>query len=156
MAGISDNAAPEITDLCPLLQVFDMLESVRFYCTHLGFQIDAQSPMIETPYPHFNWALLKRGAVQLMLNTAYEGGDRPPSRDTSRIAAHADTILYFGCPRRRRRLSAAEGGRSRNRSARRRAVRNEAALLLRSRRLRHLPAMARVSNFEHMLHRKFA
>ncbi len=96
MSGIS--VAPEITDLCPLLQVFDMLESVRFYCTHLGFTIDAQSPAIETPYPHFNWALLKRGAVQLMLNTAYEGGDRPASRDAARIAAHADTILYFGCP----------------------------------------------------------
>ena len=96
MTGMS--AVPEITDLCPLLQVYDMLEAVRFYCTHLGFEIEAQSPVIETPYRHFNWALLKRGAVQLMLNTAYEGGDRPPTREAGRIAAHADTILYFGCP----------------------------------------------------------
>jgi glyoxylase I family protein len=89
---------PEIIEVRLLIQVFDMLESVRFYCTHLGFEIDAQSPMIETPYPHFNWALLTRGAVQLMLNTAYEGDSRPRSRDAGRVAAHADTILYFGCP----------------------------------------------------------
>jgi catechol 2,3-dioxygenase-like lactoylglutathione lyase family enzyme len=98
MAGMSGNAASEIVELCPLIQVFDMLESVRFYCTQLGFGIAAQSPMIETPYAHFNWALLQRGAVQLMLNTAYEGAERPPSRDAPRVAAHADTILYFACP----------------------------------------------------------
>jgi glyoxylase I family protein len=33
-----------------------------------------------------------------MLNTAYDPGDvRPPTPDASRVAAHEDTILYFGC-----------------------------------------------------------
>jgi glyoxylase I family protein len=33
-----------------------------------------------------------------MLNNAYEDNIRPPSPDPSRIAAHADTFLYFSCP----------------------------------------------------------
>ncbi len=32
-----------------------------------------------------------------MLNTAYEADERPPVRDPSRIAAHGDTCLFFGC-----------------------------------------------------------
>jgi glyoxylase I family protein len=88
----------QITELCPLIQVFDMLESVRFYREHLGFEIAQQSPVIEEPYGHFNWALLKRDAMSLMLNTAYEADERPASRDTVYRSAHADTALYFGCP----------------------------------------------------------
>lgn len=88
----------QITELCPLIQVFDMLELVRFYREHLGFEIAQQSPVIEEPYKHFNWALLKRDAVSLMLNTAYEAVERPASRDAARRSAHGDTILYFGCP----------------------------------------------------------
>ena len=33
-----------------------------------------------------------------MLNTAYESDTRPPAPDPSRVAAHNDTALYFGCP----------------------------------------------------------
>jgi glyoxylase I family protein len=88
----------EIAGLCPLLQVFDMLESVRFYEKYLGFEVIAKSPLIEQPYVHFNWAQLKRGSIELMLNTAYEGADRPASREPARVAVHDDTILYFGCP----------------------------------------------------------
>ena len=89
---------PHLTDLCPLLQVFDMLESVRFYREHLGFGVALQSPLVERPYPHFNWALLKRGDTQLMLNTAYEADRRPAGRDAARCASHRDTGLFFGCP----------------------------------------------------------
>jgi glyoxylase I family protein len=81
-----------------MIQVFDMLESVRFYREHLGFEIDRQSPTLDQPYEHFNWALLKRGDVALMLNTAYEGDQRPASRDLDRRTAHEDTVLYFSCP----------------------------------------------------------
>ena len=88
---------PKFVDLCPLIQVYDMLESVLFYTSCLGFTIKKQSPMESDPYPHFNWCLLKRGDVELMLNTAYEGGERPATRDPARTAAHADTTLYFRC-----------------------------------------------------------
>jgi len=33
-----------------------------------------------------------------MLNTAYEAPDRPATADSVRVAAHADTTLYFSCP----------------------------------------------------------
>jgi uncharacterized glyoxalase superfamily protein PhnB len=89
---------PSITGLCPLIQVYDMDEAIAFYRDYLGFEVALQSPVLERPYRHFNWALLRRGSVQLMLNTAYEADDRPPARDTSRQVAHGDTILYFDCP----------------------------------------------------------
>jgi len=75
-----------------------MLESVKFYCEHLGFEVASQAPLFEQPYPHFNWALLKRGDVELMLNTAYEADERPAARDALAAAAHRDTALYFSCP----------------------------------------------------------
>jgi catechol 2,3-dioxygenase-like lactoylglutathione lyase family enzyme len=81
-----------------MIQVFDMLESVRFYREHLGFEIEKQSPLFEQPYEHFNWALLKRGDVELMINTAYDADRRPASRDAARSSAHRDTALYFACP----------------------------------------------------------
>src|SRR5256885_10091736 len=48
---------------------------------------------------HFGWALLRLDDVELMLNTAYDEGERPAAPDAARIDAHHDTCLYFGCPR---------------------------------------------------------
>ena len=80
--------------LAPLLQVFDMPTSIAFYVDLLGFEIIHQSK----PGPDFGWALLELEGTQLMLNTAYDEGERPPIPDPARVAAHADTIIYFGCP----------------------------------------------------------
>ena len=88
---------PRLSGLRPLLQVFDMLESVRFYREHLGFEVAQQSPWLERPYPHFNWALLKTDDVQLMLNTASEADERPAKREAVRCASHRDVGLFFGC-----------------------------------------------------------
>lgn len=33
----------------------------------------------------------------MMLNTAFDAGERPPSPDPGRVAGHADTALYFAC-----------------------------------------------------------
>jgi catechol 2,3-dioxygenase-like lactoylglutathione lyase family enzyme len=74
-----------------------MLESVRFYREHLGFEIAQQSPRVEQPYPHFNWALLKRGDAEFMLNTAYEADERPTKREAARCATHRDVELFFSC-----------------------------------------------------------
>lgn len=88
---------PKFVDLCPLIQVYDMLESLLFYSACLGFKLKEQSPMESEPYPHFTWALIKRGDVQLMLNTAYDAHARPAARDEARTIAHADTMFYLGC-----------------------------------------------------------
>jgi uncharacterized glyoxalase superfamily protein PhnB len=72
-----------------------MPTSIRFYRDVLGFTVIQRS---QEPAEHFDWALLRLGDAELMLNTAYESGHRPPSRDPSRLSGHEDMALYFGCP----------------------------------------------------------
>lgn len=86
--------AIDVVGLAPLLQVFDMPTSIAFYCDVLSFQIVHTS----RPGPHFGWALLRLGDVELMLNTAYESHARPAQPDPLRRVGHGDTILYFRCP----------------------------------------------------------
>ena len=81
--------------LCPLLQVFDMPTSLRFYRDVLGFEIVNTSPGSED---QVDWVWLKLGECNLMLNTAYEQDDRPSWPESGRVAAHTDTSLFFGCP----------------------------------------------------------
>lgn len=85
--------------LCPLLQVFDMPTSVKFYCEVLGFELVGNSPIVHgRDGDYFHWCMLRRGAATIMLNTAYDEGERPPAPDATRFAAHSDTALFFGCP----------------------------------------------------------
>jgi catechol 2,3-dioxygenase-like lactoylglutathione lyase family enzyme len=91
--------ALKLTALTPLISVFDMPGALAFYRDRLGFQIVAHSPEIEAPEGRFfHWVWLKLGAADLMLNTAYDAGERPPVRDPARVAAHVDTGLFFSCP----------------------------------------------------------
>lgn len=83
----------EIRGMAPLLQVYDMPTALHFYRDVLGFEVGATSQ----PGDNCGWALLKFGGVELMLNTAYDEGERPPLPDRTRIVSHGDTILYFGC-----------------------------------------------------------
>lgn len=87
----------EVRGLAPLLQVYDMPTSVRFYRDQLGFEVVNTSPVMGDDY--FHWAMLRLGEAELMLNTAYEFNDeRPPRPDPARNAAHQDTGLFFACP----------------------------------------------------------
>jgi len=85
-----------VIGMTPLLQVFDMATSLRFYCDVLGFQIVTTDP--NTAAPNHNWVWLRLNGIELMLNTAYEYDERPASYDPRRVAAHRDTALYFGAP----------------------------------------------------------
>lgn len=77
-----------------LLEVFDMPSSIRFYRDVLGFEVAMSSGEGDD----VGWALLQRDEARLMLNSAFESKDeRPPEPVPARKAAHADTILYFGC-----------------------------------------------------------
>jgi catechol 2,3-dioxygenase-like lactoylglutathione lyase family enzyme len=87
--------AIDVRGLAPLLQVFDMPASLKFYCDGLGFAIVANDGK---PAPHFDWVLLRLNGSELMLNTAYEEAERPPAPHPARIAAHQDSSIYFGCP----------------------------------------------------------
>ncbi|HYR09367.1 MAG TPA: VOC family protein [Longimicrobium sp.] len=84
----------DIRGLAPLLGVFDMQRSVRFYRDVLGFELVSTS----APGNDFGWALLRRGGAELMLNILHGDGESPSTPDPARIAAHRDTALFFGCP----------------------------------------------------------
>ena len=82
-----------IRGLCPLIQVFDMPTSLRFYRDLLGFSEVQKSGAGDD----VGWAWLRHGDAELMLNTAYDEGQRPPVADAARVAAHGDTVLFMGC-----------------------------------------------------------
>jgi catechol 2,3-dioxygenase-like lactoylglutathione lyase family enzyme len=86
----------EIRDMSPLLSVFDMQTSVHFYCDLLGFEMVDHSPFYAEG--EFHWAMLRFGEVELMLNTAYDEGERPDHPDPARVASHGDVVFYLGCP----------------------------------------------------------
>jgi glyoxylase I family protein len=81
----------EMRSLCPLIQVFDMDTSLHFYCDLLGFEIVQKAE-------RGGWAWLRHGDAELMLNTAYDDGERPESPEPARLAGHEDTGLFIGCP----------------------------------------------------------
>lgn len=83
-----------IKGMAPLLQVFDMPTSIKFYRDILGFKVAANSGNGDDT----DWVLLKLNDVELMLNTAYEKHERPAARDEVRINNHSDITIYFGCP----------------------------------------------------------
>jgi glyoxylase I family protein len=86
----------DLRGMTPLLQVFDMPTSLKFYCDVLGFEIvQADS---NTTAPNHNWVWLKRGEIDLMLNTAYEYDKRPTAPDPRRVASRGDTGLFIGAP----------------------------------------------------------
>jgi glyoxylase I family protein len=87
--------AIEVRGACPLLQVFDMPAALRFYRDVLGFEVVETS---QRDGDQFDWGLLRLNGAEIMLGTAYDEGERPAAPDVNRKAAHADTILYFGCP----------------------------------------------------------
>jgi glyoxylase I family protein len=84
-----------IHGMAPLIQVFDMPAALAFYHDILGFEVVQRAP---ASGEHIDWVLLRQGEVELMLNTMYEADSRPDSVDPVRVAAHADTTLYIGCP----------------------------------------------------------
>jgi glyoxylase I family protein len=81
----------------PLFEVFDMPTSVAFYRDVIGFEIVATNKEIDTDPAQVDWAWLRLNDVDLMLNTAYEEGERPPVRDPNRVFGHG-VCLYAGCP----------------------------------------------------------
>jgi glyoxylase I family protein len=88
--------AIDVRSVCTLLLVFDMPTSLRFYRDVLGFEVIATND--DEAGDNVDWCYLRRGKTELMLNGMYEGPERPPAPDKTRIAAHSDACLYFGCP----------------------------------------------------------
>jgi len=90
--------AIEVRDICALLSVYDMPEAVRFYSELLGFEVVSRAPTYEVieGVEHFHWCMLKNGDSQLMLNTEYDTGERPPERPAF-AEQRFGAWFYFGC-----------------------------------------------------------
>lgn len=86
--------AIDIRSMTPLLEVFDMPTAVSFYRDLLGFEVVNRSGSDDNS----DWVMLRLADIYLMLNTAYEGDERPPKPDAARVQAHHDTALFVGCP----------------------------------------------------------
>ncbi len=83
----------DVQGLCPLIEVFDMPASLAFYRDILGFSIVNQSGSGDD----CGWVWLRLGSAELMLNTAYDVGERPEKPDAQRATGHRDVCFYFHC-----------------------------------------------------------
>jgi len=89
----------DVRDVCPLLSIFDMPKAVWFYCDVLDFTIESRSPTyaVDDGVELFHWCMLKAGDARLMLNTAYDEGERPADRPR-RVEDPFGAWLYLACP----------------------------------------------------------
>ena len=88
----------QVRGLAPLLQVFDMPKSIRFYRDVLGFLVTGKSKAKSADEDDVDWVMMELGPATLMLNTAYDPGNVPATPDAARWSGHQDTCVYFGCP----------------------------------------------------------
>ena len=88
----------EVQGVAPMLQVFDMPRSIRFYRDLLGFKVTGSSKAKSSNPDDVDWVMLELSNATIMLNTAYDPGDVPAQPDVGRWSGHQDTCLYFGCP----------------------------------------------------------
>jgi catechol 2,3-dioxygenase-like lactoylglutathione lyase family enzyme len=90
--------AIEIRGVAPLVQVFSMPRSIRFYRDVLGFEVTGRSASMSDDPDDVNWCMLELGGACVMLNTAYDPDDVPDAPDAARWSGHQDTGLFFACP----------------------------------------------------------
>lgn len=90
--------AIEVQGVAPMVQVFNMRRSLRFYRDALGFTVTGRSPSMSDDPDDVNWCMLELGGACVMLNTAYDPDDVPDAPEAARWSGHQDTCLYFGCP----------------------------------------------------------
>jgi glyoxylase I family protein len=84
---------PEIRGIAPYIEVFDMPASLHFYRDILDFE----KMMSSGEGDDVGWVLLESNGATLMLNTAYDEGERPSQPDPARIKGHRDITFYFDC-----------------------------------------------------------
>lgn len=89
--------AIEVNGVAPLLQVFDMPRSIRFYRDILGFTVTGRSRAQTSNPDEVGWVMLQLSNATVMLNTAYDPEDVPSAPDAARWSGHQDTCLFFGC-----------------------------------------------------------
>ena len=88
--------AIEVQGVAPMVQVFDMPRSIRFYRDVLGFTVTNRSKLKSADLDDVDWAMLRLSNATIMLNTAYDPGDVPEAPDAGRWSGHEDICLYLG------------------------------------------------------------
>lgn len=89
---------PTLTGQSPYFEVFDMNASIAFYRDLLGFDVLYATPEVESAEGRFShFVRVGRGAIDLMLNTAYDSNERPPDRCDARWAGCRHVALYIDC-----------------------------------------------------------
>ena len=84
----------QVRAMTPLLSVFDMPTSLKFYRDILGFEVMEDTGQGDNS----EWVFLKKDGVGLMLNTAYDADERPAVANPAHHTIHQETYLYFQCP----------------------------------------------------------
>ncbi len=88
-----------VKGVCPLLGVYDMPTSVRFYRDMLGFEMVSHSPHLGGDDPdRFHWCWLRLGDAEIMLNSNYEFDEERPVAPEAYRPTDKSVCLYFGCP----------------------------------------------------------
>jgi catechol 2,3-dioxygenase-like lactoylglutathione lyase family enzyme len=88
----------EINGIAPLLQVFHMPTSLRFYRDTLGFTVTGHSEPMSGDPDDIGWCMMDLCGSCLMLNTAYDPEETPAAPDPARWSGHQDTGLFIGAP----------------------------------------------------------
>ena len=81
----------EIHSLAPLLHVFDMPTSPRFYRNVLGFTVWGSCE----PGDNYHCCGLRLHGAEVMLNTVYEAEYRPPAPDSAQVAARGYLLVFW-------------------------------------------------------------
>lgn len=102
-APTQENLMPiELRGLCPVLEVFAKPTWVRFCRVFPGSALIENAPRGPG---EFGWGLFRSAqGTPIMLNSAYDSGERPEVSDPARITAHLDTGRRLRQSRSRRRL----------------------------------------------------
>ena len=92
MPGVNTNPI-DFRGMAPLLLVYDMPTSIRFYRDILGFELKqaAETPAKEDNY---SWVLLNLNGIDLMMEPKFPEKLRP----SFYTMEDKDMHLYFGCP----------------------------------------------------------
>lgn len=97
MSNTNTSAKPiNIQGSAPLLSVFNMPASVRFYRDLLGFDLVQTSDQQPEREDDFYWALLRLNGVELMLEPRGEKSCPKPITANAWLDRH-DMSIYFGC-----------------------------------------------------------
>ena len=90
--------AIEVRGVAPLVQVFNMPRSIRFYRDMLGFTVTSRSKAMSADPDDVNWAMLQLSKATIMLNTAYDPDDVPEAPESGALVGSPGHLPLLRLP----------------------------------------------------------